>query len=93
MFASLAADAVSEISTVTNDANWFLENAWLIALLPAISFVLILFFGKKMPFKGAEFGITAVSISFVLAILTGVAWLDHRDNYELEKYGEEAAQK
>ena len=91
MFASLAADAVSEISTVTNDANWFLENAWLIALLPAISFVLILFFGKKMPFKGAEFGITAVSISFVLAILTGVAWLDHRDNYELEKYGEEAA--
>ena len=90
MFASLAADAVSEISTVTNDANWFLENAWLIALLPAISFVLILFFGKKMPFKGAEFGITAVSISFVLAILTGVAWLDHRDNYELEKYGEEA---
>jgi len=90
VFASLAADAVSEISTVTNDANWFLENAWLIALLPAISFVLILFFGKKMPFKGAEFGITAVSISFVLAILTGVAWLDHRDNYELEKYGEEA---
>ena len=62
----------------------------MIALLPAISFVLILFFGKKMPFKGAEFGITAVSISFILAILTGVAWLDHRDNYELEKYGEEA---
>ncbi|MEM9519136.1 MAG: hypothetical protein AAGA37_07455, partial [Actinomycetota bacterium] len=52
--------AVSEISTVTSDANWFLENAWIVALLPAISFALILFFGKKMPFKGAEFGITAV---------------------------------
>ncbi len=90
MFASLAADAVSEISTVTNDANWFLENAWLVPLLPAISFVLILFFGKKMPFKGAEFGITAVSISFVLAVLTGIAWLDHRDNFELEKHSEEA---
>ena len=90
MFASLAADAVSDVSTVTNDANWFLENAWLIALLPAISFVLILFFGKKMPFKGAEFGITAVSISFVLAILTGVAWLDHRDNFEFDTYGEQA---
>ena len=49
MFANLAAGAVSEVSTVTNDANWFLENAWIIALLPAISFVLILFFGKRMP--------------------------------------------
>ncbi|MEM9467481.1 MAG: NADH-quinone oxidoreductase subunit L [Actinomycetota bacterium] len=88
MFASLAADAVSEISTVTSDANWFLENALLIPLLPAVSFALILFFGKKMPFKGAEFGITAVSISFVLAILTGAAWIDHRDNFELKAYDE-----
>ena len=85
MLAQLAADAVSEVSTVTSDANWFLENAWLIPLLPAISFVLILFFGKKMPFKGAEFGITAVSIGFVLAILTGFAWMDHRDNFDFDK--------
>ena len=91
MFPHLAAGAVSEVSTVTNEANWLLENAWLIALLPAISFVLILFFGKKMPFKGAEFGITAVSISFILAILTGAAWMDHRDNFTLDTYGEKAA--
>lgn len=91
MFPHLAAGAVSEVSTVTNEANWLLENAWLIALLPAISFVLILFFGKKMPFKGAEFGITAVSISFILAILTGAAWMDHRDNFMLDTYGEKAA--
>ena len=91
MLAQLAADAVSEVSTVTNDANWFLENAWIIALLPAISFVLILFFGKKMPFKGAEFGITAVSISFVLAILTGIAWMDHRDNFDFDKSHSEEA--
>ena len=91
MFPHLAAGAVSGVSTVTNEANWLLENAWLIALLPAISFVLILFFGKKMPFKGAEFGITAVSISFILAILTGAAWMDHRDNFTLDTYGEKAA--
>ena len=91
MFPHLAAGPVSEVSTVTNEANWLLENAWLIALLPAISFVLILFFGKKMPFKGAEFGITAVSISFILAILTGAAWMDHRDNFTLDTYGEKAA--
>ena len=63
----------------------------MIALLPAISFVLILFFGKKMPFKGAEFGITAVSIGFILAILTGAAWMDHCDNFTLDTYGEKAA--
>src|SRR3954464_4937141 len=28
---------------------WFLENAWLIFLLPAISFWLILLFGKRLP--------------------------------------------
>ena len=82
MFASLAADAVSEVSTVTSEANWFLENAWIIALLPAVSFLLILFFGKRMPNKGAEFGITAVAIAFLLSIITGIAWLDHRDNHE-----------
>ncbi|MEQ8843098.1 MAG: NADH-quinone oxidoreductase subunit L [Acidimicrobiales bacterium] len=72
----------SEVSSVTNDANWFLEHAWIIPLLPAVSFVLILFFGKRMPKKGAEFGIAAVGLAFVLAILTGVSWIDHRDNFD-----------
>ena len=53
MFATLAAEAVSTVTTVTNDAAWFLENAWIIPLLPAISFALVLFFGKRMPYKGA----------------------------------------
>ncbi|MEZ5166239.1 MAG: hypothetical protein R2695_07010 [Acidimicrobiales bacterium] len=77
-------EAVSEVSTVTEHANWFLEHAWIIPLLPAISFVLILFFGKRMPKKGAEFGIAAVGLAFVLAVCTGVAWLDHRDNYAFD---------
>ncbi len=72
----------SEVSSVTNDASWFLENAWIIPLLPAVSFLLILFFGKRMPKKGAEFGIAAVGIAFVLAVLTGFSWLDHRDNFD-----------
>ena len=28
---------------------WFLDNAWLVPLIPAVSFVLILFFGKRLP--------------------------------------------
>ena len=70
--------AVEEIPDVsfTTDANWFLENVWIIPLLPALSFFGILFFGKKMPKGGAELGIAAISASFILAIIANVAWLD-----------------
>ena len=34
---------------ITEGGNWFLRNVWLIPLLPALSFVGILFFGKRMP--------------------------------------------
>jgi NADH-quinone oxidoreductase subunit L len=55
--------------------DWFLENAWIIPAIPAASFLLILAIGKRLPFKGAEIGITSISASFVLACLTGIAWI------------------
>ena len=73
-------DSVPTSSTVTHAANWFLENAWLVPLLPALSFVGILFFGKRMRYKGAELGIGAVAVSFVLAVCAGIAWLSHHDD-------------
>ena len=74
-------DSVPTSSTVTHAANWFLENAWLVPLLPALSFVGILFFGKRMRYKGAELGIGAVAASFVLAVCAGFAWLGHHDDH------------
>ena len=53
-----------------------LDHVWIIPLIPAISFVLILLFGKKMPFKGAEIGIAAIGSAFVLAVVTVVQWID-----------------
>jgi len=55
--------------------SWFYTNAWVIPALPAASFVLILLFGKRLPFKGAEIGITAVAAAFVLAVLTTFTWI------------------
>jgi NADH-quinone oxidoreductase subunit L len=49
--------------------NWATEHAWLIPVLPFVSFFLILFFGKRMPRKGTEIGILAVGASLALAIM------------------------
>jgi NADH-quinone oxidoreductase subunit L len=51
-----------------------LEYAWIIPAIPVLSFLLILFFGKKMPKGGSEIGIFAVGSSFVLACITAVQW-------------------
>ena len=56
---------------------WILENAFLIPLIPAISFVVILLFGRKL--IGADrvhrVGITAVGIVWILSMLAAVAWV------------------
>jgi len=51
------------------------DKAWLIPLLPALSFFVILFFGKKLPKGGSESGILAVGTSFVLAVIVAAQWI------------------
>ncbi len=53
-----------------------LEHAWIIPALPAVSFLVILFFGKRLPKKGAEVGILAMATSFVLSIVAAIDWID-----------------
>jgi NADH-quinone oxidoreductase subunit L len=71
-----------------------LDNAWIIPLIPAASFFLILLFGKRMPKKGAEIGITALGICFALALVTNVQWFDHVNDAEhaAEAHAEEGAE-
>ena len=69
----------------TTEANFFLENVWVIPLIPAISFFLILGIGKRLPKKGAEIGIASIGAAFILAVLANVAWIDHRDNFDGEQ--------
>src|SRR6478736_5923316 len=58
---------------------WFLTHAWIIPALPALGFVLILLFGKRIlgPTRAHWLGIPLVAIAFVLSICTGVAWIVH----------------
>ena len=66
-----------------------MENAWLIALIPAVAFALIIAFGKKMPFKGAEFGLASIGASLVIATGAGIQWMQRTDSAD---HGGEAAQ-
>jgi NADH-quinone oxidoreductase subunit L len=52
-----------------------LRNAWLIPLIPAVSFFIILFFGKRMPKKGSEVGVTALFAVWVMAVVCAVQWI------------------
>jgi NADH-quinone oxidoreductase subunit L len=78
--ASLSLLAAEGPSEVVQASGWFLEHAWIIPLLPALSFVAILFFGKRLPRKGSEIGIAAVGLAFVLAVLTAGQWIDQVNN-------------
>jgi NADH-quinone oxidoreductase subunit L len=57
-----------------------LDYVWIIPALPAAAFFLVLFFGKKMPLRGAEIGIGAVGTSFVLSVVAVFQWIDRVDN-------------
>jgi NADH-quinone oxidoreductase subunit L len=61
-------------------SGWFMENAWLIALIPAIGFALIIGLGKRMPFKGAEVGLTSMAASLVIATGAGIQWIQRTDS-------------
>jgi NADH-quinone oxidoreductase subunit L len=57
-----------------------LAHAWIIPLIPAISFALIIAFGKKLPRGGSEIGIASVTICFVLALTVFAGWMSRVEN-------------
>ncbi len=69
--------------------DWFLEHAWIIPLIPALSFVAILAVGKRLPGKGAGIGIASIALAFGLACLTGLAWIQHVNEAESGGHGGE----
>lgn len=51
-----------------------LTHAWIIPLIPAISFLIILGFGSSCR-GGSEVGIASVAICFVLALTVAAGWI------------------
>ncbi len=53
-----------------------LDYAWIVALLPALSFVVVLLVGRRLPRHGSEVGIAAVGASLVLTCVVAAQWID-----------------
>src|SRR5687767_10222935 len=66
---------------------FFLENAWLIPLVPVVSFFVILFFGRRLPMRGAEIGVTALVICFGLSLATAGSWVARDETLEVQHGG------
>lgn len=71
--------AAESATAATQGGGWFLEHAWLIPVIPAAAFFVIILFGKKLPMKGAEVGIASMAAPLVLSIGAVIQWI-HRVN-------------
>ena len=58
---------------------WFLEQAWLIPVIPSVGYFVILLFGKRLPLKGSEIGVGTLGASFLLACGAVYQWIQRVD--------------
>ena len=75
---------------VVQSAGWFLEHAYLIPIVPAVAFWLIILFGKRIPDVklgkltipggGSMIGLASMVTSLVLAVGTAVQWIQRVDD-------------
>ena len=66
-----ASEALNQLSS-----GWFLDHAYLIPIVPAACFFIIILFGRRLPMKGSEVGVLSMVASLVLAGGTAMQWID-----------------
>ena len=69
------AEATEAATEVALKSGWFLENAWVIPVIPALSFFLIIFFGKRMPKKGSEIGVASMFGALIFSAGAAYQWV------------------
>ena len=77
VFSVLTAGGETAESAVEHSsaAPWILAHAWVLPALMVAAFVATLFFGKRMMFLGAEFGIVSSVATMALAIGGVIQWI------------------
>ncbi len=66
--------------------GWFLEHAWLIPVVPAIAFALIILIGKRLPLKGSELGVLSMVASLVLSAGAAYQWIQRVNSAAEEQF-------
>lgn len=66
----VASEVLHPLST-----GWFLDHAWLVPLVPAIAFAVILLIGKRLPMKGSEVGIVSMVASLAVSLGAAYQWI------------------
>ena len=67
----------AEASEALVAPNWFVQNAWVIVLLPFVAAALTLFVGKRTPGKGPVYGIVAVGAGLVMSLGVLLQFVQH----------------
>ncbi len=78
--------AASEVAANALKTGWFLQHAWIIPIIPAVAFALIIFFGKKLPMKGSELGVLSMVASLVMAGGAAFQWIDRVNSASEEQF-------
>jgi NADH-quinone oxidoreductase subunit L len=66
---------------------WFLEHAYLIPVIPAVAFFIIILLGKRLPMKGSEVGILSMLGSLTIAVGMTYQWIKRVDDHATESAG------
>ena len=69
-------------------SGWFLEHAWLVPVVPAIAFALMILIGKRLPMKGSELGVLSMFSSLVLSAGAGYQWIQRTNSATEEQFVE-----
>ncbi len=77
-----------QITSLTDHGPWMLTHAWLIFVIPAISYFLILLFGKKLPKKGHEIGLASMAAVCVMAAVVAYQWITRPEGAEAHVFGQ-----
>lgn len=81
--------AVGEkITQITEQGPWMLTHAWLIFVIPAISYLIILLFGKRLPKKGHEISLVSMASVCVMAALVAYQWITRSHGAEGQVFGQ-----
>lgn len=81
--------AVGEkITHLTDVGPWMLTHAWLLVLIPTISYFAILFFGKKLPKKGHEIGLISIFSVLMMAFVMAFQWITRGEEHAGTVYGQ-----